>query len=915
MSEWRTVLEARCAAAALSREVCEAVEREIAEHLQDRYDDLVQRGSTPDAAARLVAGEVPAVPEIRRLARSRSSPVAPAPVPPLPRDATGDGRAGHIWRDLTYACRVFARDRTFSGAAILTLALCVAANVAVFAMVDAILLEAVDAPQPEALVHVGNFYPNAGAAAATVGNAAVPDYFDRRVSVPALAEQALFRSHGVSVGDQEAERLLAMTTTPTLFPLLRATAALGRTFVDEEGEVGRNRVVILSDALWRRLFGAAPDVLGRSLVVGGVPHAIVGVMPPGFRFYDDQVVLWLPAAFSEEERSDDARHSNNWTHVGRLAATATLSQAQAQVDALNAANLDRFPALRQPLLDAGFRSVCRRLADVLTVEARRPLYLLWSGVACVLLIGVVNVAALTLARATARRGELATRIALGAAPGRVRAQLLTEHLAFAVVGGGLGVALGWTLVRLLPTLGVAAAPPGRPIELTPLVWAYAAIVTLVVGCALGLTAIRSISTDTAATLRDDGRSRSGSRTTRHLRQGLVVFQVAVACVLLVAAGALLTSFRRLLDTDTGFRTSVVTGAVSLPAQAYPTDAARLAFYERLLDRLRALPGVTAAGATTVIPFGGASSDSVVWPADRPATGERTVVSPDQITVSPGYFEAMGMPMVAGRAFDGTERDGTPLVAIVDERLAARFWPGRDAVGRELVQPLAPEALTQPTPQNTRTFRIVGVVRTIKQASLITPTDAVGTYYFAAAQDVPPAVVLAIDGTAKASEMESAMRRAVAELDPRVPLFDRRVMQDRVDGSLSTRRATMALAVAFGGLALVLAAVGLYGVLAYLVAQRSREIGIRIALGGAPPAIAGLVLRESLSVVGVGLLLGLAGAAWLGRAIASELVEVRVLDPPTLTAACGLLLVAALAATAAPARRAIKVDPAVTLTSE
>ncbi|MBL8136818.1 MAG: ABC transporter permease [Acidobacteria bacterium] len=919
MAEWRRELERRCTAADLDPRVRDEVEREIAEHLEDRVDDLLAGGASAAEAGRAVMREIPDGEAIRRLARSRPAHrSAPAAVPPAADAASGGSGQliTGIGRDLLFGWRSFRRDRAFTTAAIVTLAACLAANVVVFTLVNAVLIEAVDVPEPEALVQVGNQYPNAGAAANAGGNSGVPDYFDRRTAVPGLAEQALFRTHGVSVGDQAAERLVAMTTTPTLFPMVRAQAAQGRTFTDDEGEEGRHRKVVLSDALWRRRFGAAAEVVGQALTIGGVPHEIVGIMPRDFRFYDDEVVLWLPAAFTADERSDASRHSNNWTHVGRLAPGTTLAVAQAQIDALNAANLERFPALRNVLVEAGFRSVATPLVDVLVADVRRPLYLLWGGVACVLLIGVVNLAALTLARSTARRGEIATRLALGAAPARVRLQLVTEHLSLAAVGGLVGVAAAWALIRGVPGAGLALVPDGRTVPFDPRVWAYAAALTVLVGVALGAVAMQALAPEgTAAVLRDEGRSRTGSRATRRLRQALVVGQVAVACTLLVGAGILFMSFRKLLAIDTGFRTSVVTGAVALPAAAYPTDPERLAFLERLLDGVRALPGVEAAGATTNIPFGPSRSDSVAFPEGWTPSPGQSFVSPYQIRVSPGYFESMGIPAVAGRTFDGSEVEDSEPVVIVDEQLAGRFWPGRDAVGRYLLQPRSPEALSNPTRENMFRYRVVGVVRTVKQYALVTPSDAVGSYYFPFGQNVPASVDITVQSAATPAAVERDLRRVLASLDPRLPLYDVLVMRARVDESLRGRRATMTLALAFGGLALGLSALGLYGVLAYLVAQRTREIGIRMALGGSASAITSLVLRESLVVVGVGLAVGLGGAIWLGRWLAAEMADVGGMEPTAILGAVALLLVAALVATAAPARRALRVDPAVALAAE
>lgn len=917
MAEWRDELERRCAAA-LEPGIRDVVEGELAEHLQDRADELVAGGVSRDEAARQVRDEIPATEAIRRLGRGRTRVAPPAPIAGAP--AVGDTWLARVAtglaRDLRYALRSFARVRTFTAAAVLTVAACLAANVAVFAVVNAVLLDAVTVPEPDTLIQIGNLYPNAGASASVGANSGVPDYFDRRAAVPALARQALFRVHGVSVGDQAAERLVAMTTTPSLFPMLGVEAARGRAFTEDEGEPGLAQRVVLSDALWRRRFGGASDVVGQSLLVGGVAHTIVGVMPPVFRFYDDDVTLWLPAAFTPEERADDARHSNNWTHVGRLAPGATLALVQQQVDALNAANLERFPALKTVLIEAGFHSQAWRVVDVLVADVRRPLVLLWAGVGAVLLIGVVNLAALTLARGTARRGELATRLALGAASWRVRAQLVSEHVLLAVIGGAAGGGLAWALLRGLPAASLSLIPSGRVVTLEPRVWAYAAALTLLVGAVLGGVATTAVSPGrTVDALRDEGRSRSASPGTRRLRQALVVAQVALACTLLVVAGVLFASFRQMLAVDTGFRTGVVTGAVSLPSQAYPDDPARLGFITRLLAEVRALPGVTAAGATTNIPFGSNRSDSVAWPEGwTPSPGE-SFVSPYQIRASDGYFEAMGIATVAGRTFDGRDTADSEPVVIVDARLAERFWPGRDPVGRYLLQPISPEALSHPTADNVRRYRVAGVVASVKLYALVTPANAVGVYYFPFAQQVPAGFTVAVQSAAAAAAVEADLRRVVGGLDPRLPLFDVRVMQTRIDESLRARRATMMLTAAFGLLALGLSALGLYGVLAYLVAQRRREIGIRMALGGSTPAIAALVVRESLGVVTTGLVLGLGGAAWAGRAIASELVDVRPMEPSVVVAAVSLLLVAAVAATAAPTRRALKVDPAIALAAD
>lgn len=914
MVEWRRTLDTRCSEADLAPSVRDEIEREVAEHFQDRFDDLTTAGATADEATSTVVAEMPDVAALRRLARSRTPPRAAAP--PAPGIEESSARFHHLSRDLAYAWRTWRTDRTFATATVATLALCLAANIAVFAVVNTVLLGAIDAPDPEALVQLGNVYPGAGLAAATIGNSSVPDYADRKSAVSALAEHALLSVHGVSVGQEPPERLTAMTATPSLFPLLQAHAALGRTLLDDDGEVGRDNIVVLSDGYWRRRFGASPTAVGQTILIAGLAHEVVGVMPPGFRFFDDGVQVWLPAAFTAEERSDESRHNNSWTYVARLAAGASLDQAQSQVDALNAANLERFPALKQVLLDAQFRTVVRPLLETLTADVRRPLVLLWGGIVAVLVIGVVNLMALAMARATGRRGEFAMRLALGASRERLRTQFVTEHVALAAIGGLLGAALAHGLLWVLPRVGSGLVPDGRTLTFDSRVWAYAVALTVTIGLGLGLTAVRAVgAVGAAAALRDDGRSKTGSRAARRFRQGLVVAQVAMACVLLVGAGVLLTSFRRLMAVDPGFRPAVVTGSLSLPRADYATDDARRAFHDRLLARVRALPGVSAAGLTNIIPFGPDRSDSVVWPEDRPATPGQSIVSPDQVRVSEGYFEAMGIRLVNGRTFTARDQSTSEPVIVVDERLAARFWPGRNPLDRYVIQPLSQAAFTNPTPETIRRHRVVGVVANVSQHDIITPASHIGTYYFAAAQEVPSAMVLAVTSTAVSDSVVADLRLVLRELDPRLPLFDVKTMRERIDLSVGPRRLMASLALAFGGLALVLSTVGLYGVLAYLVTQRRREIGIRMALGGSTPAIASLVVLESVTVVGVGIALGLGGAIWLGRVLAHQLPDVGGLDGAAIAAAVGLLLIAALAATLAPARQALSVDPAATLAAE
>ena len=831
--------------------------------------------------------------------------------PPAAKEDPVDG----LTRDLRLGLRLLFKDKAFTATVLLTLGIAIGANTALFTVVHHVILRPLPVPEPERILLMSNQYPKAGAG--TSSNSGVPDYFDRRKETTVYEEQALFNRTSVSIGqDGLPTRIRAMNATPSFFRLLRVPAALGRTFTDEEGEVGQEKKVVLSDTLWRSQFGGDPAAVGRDLRLDGQPYLVVGVMPKSIEALSPGVLLWRPLAFTPEQKSDSNRHSNNYWNVGRLKPGATAEQAQAQINSLNAANLERFPQYKELLINAGFHTSVERLQDHLVRDVKPTLYLLWGGALFVLLIASVNVANLVLVRARMRGKELATRFALGAARGQVVRQLVAEHVMLTLAAAGLGLAVGAGALRALSAFNLQDLPFGAEIRLDGTATLFAICLALGIGVAMGLLpAATSLAANLTSVLREEGRAVSGGRKARVLRRTLVVAQVGFTFILLVGAGLLFASFRKVLEIDPGFVADrVATASVLLPRSRYPDDKSVVmqSFTDESLRLIRALPGVKAAGATDTIPFGGGNNDSVILAEGYQMKPGESVISPNSVDATPGYFEAMGVKLLRGRFFEEADRAGARPVLIIDEKLARRFWPNQDPIGRRMYRPTDINDLLTVN-EKTVFLTVVGVIADIKLHGLAESSKAVGTYFYPMAQDSSRFVTYAIKTTGSTDPIPAALRQAIASLDPELPVFDVQTMGQRTEKSLLNRRSPAMLSLAFGVVALLLSAVGLYGVLAYLVTQRTREIGIRIALGSTPKAIFDLVLGEGVRLVAVGLVLGGAGAFALKSSLESQLFGVRATDPFVVGAMASVLLAVALTACVLPARRATRIDPSIVLT--
>jgi predicted permease len=831
--------------------------------------------------------------------------------------------------DLRVGLRLLWKDRSFTATVAVTLALCIGANVALFSVVSHVLLRPLPMPESGRIAIIGNAYPNAGAA--NLRAVAVPDYFDRLRETTAFQEQALYNNASVNI-DQHgtATRVRAMNVTPSFFRVLGVQPHLGRTFTDAEGEQGNQMKIVLSYGLWQSAYGGDPSIVGRDVRIDGNTYAVVGVMPQAFVYQRPDVMLWRALAFTPIQKSDQMRHSNNFQQIARLKPAATFEQGQLEIDRLNAANLDRFPQFKQLIIDAGFNTRVSPLQEDMVRDVKTTLYLMWGGALFVLLIGCVNVANLVLVRSRARLKELATRLALGARRGRIARQLVTESLMLALASSAAGLAVGWGALRLMGALNIEELPRGSEIRLDLATVAVTLAAGALIGLLLGLIpAVAAVPSTVTTMLREEGRSGTSGRSARLLRRGLVVAQVAFAFVLLAGAGLLFSSFRNVLAVDPGFKPErVLTGSIVLPRARYRENSAMTNFLVESLQRIRALPGVEAAGTTGMMPLSGSGSNSVVFAEGYQMKPGEAAIAPTNSSVSPGFFEAMGVELVAGRFFD--DRDvpipGTPpnafgfnqpRAAIVDDRLARRFWPGENPVGRRMYLPTDPSNLTAVTAQ-TVFMDVVGVIKEMKLQSLTQEDEFVGAVFFPVMQMMPGpqgglGLNYAIRTAGDPAALTSAFRRTLTDLDRELALFDVLPMAERVDRSLITRRSPVVLSLAFGAIALLLSAIGIYGVLAYVVTQRTREIGIRLALGSSGRKIFDLILREGLTLVGIGFVLGGAGAIALRQTMQSQLFAMSATDPAALTAAAGVLALVALAACALPARRATRIDPLVALT--
>jgi predicted permease len=800
-----------------------------------------------------------------------------------------------LLQDLKFGVKLLWKEKAFATTVLLTLAVCIGANTTIFSVVNTVLLNPLPFYESDRLVRVFNSYPSAGAERAS--NSA-PDYFFRRERVGST------------------EQVRTMRVTPSFFPMLGVQPVVGRTFTEEEMDIGNEQKVVLSYGFWQERFGGDPAAVGQSLRLDGRPFTIVGVLGEEFRFLGQRESrFYLPIPFTEEQRTPASLHNNNYEMIARLAPAATIEQASSQIAALDLALLEEapIPNMGQILDDAGYHVEVHSLKADLLRDIRPTFMMLWVGVAFVLLIGCLNIANLMLARSNVRMKELATRMALGSDRARLSRQLLTEAVLISLLGGVLGLALGGGGLNLVAGMGVDDLPRGTEVAIDGGALLFTLVVALIAGVFFGAIPLAHVfRSDLSSVFRADSRSGTANRRMVLLRSAMVTGQVAIAFILLIGAGLMLASLRSALSVDPGFQpSSVLTGYLSLPESNYPDDETQRQFIDEMLSDVRSLPGVTAASVTSMIPFGGGGSSSVIMPEGYvPREGE-SLLSPFNTTAGPGYFEALDIPLIAGRFFAESDNQDAQQVIIIDDWLAQRFFSNESPLGKRMLWGTIPGMEEDQEPF---LYTIVGVVGSIKQNDL-TEAEQVGAYYFTYKQRPRSFMTLTVRTAVEPVTLTAPIRQAVGRIDPDLPFYYPETLAHRVSESLVTRRTPMVLLAGFAGVALLLAAVGIYGILAYSVTQRTRELGIRMALGSSPTEVSRLVVLQGVRVLGLGLLIGLGGSVLLVRLIQSLLYGVQPTDPMVLLSVAATLTLVGFGACLLPARRATRIDPTVALNTE
>ena len=855
------------------------LEEEMRFHLDREIDQNIRNGMSPEDA------RYAALKSFSRVDQSKEEC----------RDARGVEPLEHIVRDVSYSVRVLTNSYAFTIVIVLTLALGIGANTAIFSFANGILLRPLPYPQSERLAVLEETALKRGVEAMSVS---YPNFLDWK------EQNTVFEGMGTYFGSSrfslsgagEPISIRGARISHGLLETLRVSPQLGRTFTVNEDRPDEDGVVILGYDLWQRNYGGDPNIVGQKIVLSNRPRTVVGVMPSGFRF-PEIADLWVPLALTTQMFT---RTDHGLGAIARLKDGASFSEAQAEMHNI-AARIEQ----QNPVTNEGLGVKVASLHENLTGDYREALLILLGVVGCVLLVACVNVANLMLARATARQKEFALRAALGAGRWRIVRQLLIESLLLALVGGALGFALSIWALRLLLTSIPIQLPFWMNFSVDLRVLGFTIAITVLTGLLFGAApALQTSRVDLNDTLKEGGRGTVGARG--RSRSLLVVTEIALSLMLLVGAGLMIQSFLRLRSVNVGLDpTNVLATSFHLPTAKYRENEQRAAFFKQLLERVRALPGVESASATATLPLGGGTWGRSLTVEGYPvlAVGQAPMIQ--HTVVAPGYFRTMGIPLLSGRDFTDSDAEGSLLVTIIDERLAREYWPNESPIGRRI--------RFGPPEDNEPWHTIIGVVGTVRHERM--QEDTRKSVYLPHLQIPVNGMALMTRTSSEPKELVAAIRREVSQLDSDLPVSKVMTMTEVIDESIWQPRLYATLFAVFAGGALLLALIGIYGVMAFLVQTRTHEIGVRMALGATARDVFKLIVGRGMKLTLIGVLIGLAGAAAVTRLMHSLLFNTSATDPITFVLISLLLSVAAFLACYLPARRAAKVDPLVALRYE
>ena len=893
MPDWSAEIRRLLAPLHLSPARESEIAEELAQHLDDRYAELIGRG-TGDAEVRsTLATELAGLVSELALVERRAA----SPLPALGAGDRGEPWVARLAQDLRYGARLLRMRPLFTLVAVLTLALGIGANTAMFSVVNAVILRPLPYPQPDRLVAWWLTAPEKGLPIIAAPEGLFAIYRDQSRTMTAVAA---YTSGGVTLtGSGEPERVNTSSVTIDFFKVMGVAPAMGRTFDSAEAADRSGKTAVISDRLWHRRFSGDPNIIGRTVSMSLDPTVIVGVMPPGFDF-PDTADVWLPQVI-------DVTSFNAWylNTIGRMKPGVTTDDVRREIASLTdeamIARPQRFPDAKR----GGTRAVAMTLGREQAGDARTPLLVLLAAVALVLLIAAANIANLLLARAASRVREMAVRCCIGASPRRIAEQLLTESVLLAAVGAAAGLLLASWSLRLVRALPLERVPRLGEVRLDARVLLFTIGATVIIGLLFGLApALRASRVDLQDALREGSRGGTSAGHKR-LMQGFVISQIALSLLLLVGAGLMLRSFRNLVSLDPGFRAEgVLVTRVWLPYAKYQNGEQRMQVWTRLVEEVAQLPGVQAVGLNDMVPLSRYNpQDEIEVEGKLPARGEPIPVA-DVRSITSNYFAAIGTPMLRGRTFDEHDDAKSPPVAIIDETVAKRYWPGEDPINRRI---------RFGTDTTNPWMTIVGVTRNTKHMSLDAPTDYY--VYVPVAQATPWRTYLVVRTSGEPLRLAAPVRRVLAAIDPVLPMAETHTMEQAVASSLGTKRVTNVLLTGFALVAVLLAAIGIYGVMSLSVAGRRHEFGVRLALGAAPGDVLRLVIRQGMTLAVAGLAIGIVVALWATRFLSALLFGVAPIDAATFLGVTAVLGAVALLACYLPARRATRADPVGALRQE